>query len=121
MGVPGEETCVKDIKADKAKLLQQERESWLRTLRGLRLPDAPERAALGCVVGIGPPDGPSERLYFILPVCGGMEIPVQDDARSIRVVTPETPVAKALLGKSLGDEVRLRNGQDRPDSVRLLV
>lgn len=23
MGVPGEETCVKDIKADKAKLLQE--------------------------------------------------------------------------------------------------
>ena len=99
----------------------QEREFCLRTLRGMRLPDAPERAALGCVVGIGPPDGPAERLYFILPVCGGMEIPVQDDARTIRVVTPETPVAKALLGKSLGDEVRLRKDQERPDSVRLLV
>ncbi|MBI4841894.1 MAG: hypothetical protein HY803_12630 [candidate division NC10 bacterium] len=85
------------------------------------MPDAPERAALGCVVGIGTPEGPSERLYFILPVCGGMEIPVKDDARTVRVITPETPAAKALLGKSLGDEVRLRSGQDRPDSVWLLV
>ena len=50
-----------------------------------------------------------------------MEIPVQDGARTIRVVTPETPVAKALLGKSVGDEVRLRNDQDRLDRVRLLV
>ena len=99
----------------------QDREFWLRTLRGLRLPDAPVRAALGCVVGVGPPDGPAERLYFILPVCGGMEIPVQDDARTVRVITPETPVAKVLLGKSLGDEVSLRKEQDRPDSVRLLV
>lgn len=99
----------------------QEREFWLRTLRGLRLPDAPERAALGCVVGIGPPDGPAERLYFILPVCGGMEVPVQGDARTVRVITPETPVAKAFLGKSLGEEVSLRNDQDRPDSVRLLA
>jgi hypothetical protein len=50
MGEPGEGTDVKAATLDKAKLLQQERESWLRTLRGMRLPDAPERAALGCVV-----------------------------------------------------------------------
>ncbi len=99
----------------------QEREFWLRTLRGFRLPMAPQRAALGCVVGIGQPGGPVERRYFILPVCGGMEIPLGDGMGTVRVITPETPVAKALIGKCVGDEVEFPNGQDPPQSVLLIV
>jgi hypothetical protein len=99
----------------------QEREFWLRTLKQFRLPEAPQRAALGCVVGTGQAEGPVERLYFILPVCGGMEITLGDGARTVRVVTPETPVARALIGKSLGDEVEFRKGQDPPQRVLLLV
>jgi len=98
----------------------QEREFCLRTLGRFRMPKAPQRAALGCLVGIGPADGPVERLYFILPVCGGMEIPVVPGARMVRVVTPETPVAKALMGRSVGDEVELRKGGTLPEVVRLL-
>lgn len=89
----------------------QEREFWLRMLKGLRMPEAPERAALGCVVGVGPSEGPAQRLYFILPVCGGMKICLDDGGRTVRIVTPETPVAKALLGKSVGDEIGL--GKDK--------
>ncbi len=99
----------------------QEREFWLRTLKGFRMPAAPQRAALGCIVGIGPPDGPVQRLYFILPVCGGMEIPLDDGTQMVRVVTPETPVAKALLGKSLGDEIKFRKEEKQWDRIRLLV
>jgi len=99
----------------------QEREFWLRALRQFHLPEAPQRAALGCVVGIGRPEGPVEHLYFILPVGGGMEIPLGDGTQTVRVVTPETPVAKALIGKSVDDAVELRNGQDAPQLVLLIV
>jgi hypothetical protein len=99
----------------------QEREFWLRTLRRVHLPEAPQRAVLGCVVGIGRPEGPVERLYFILPVCGGMEILLGDTRKSVRVVTPETPVAKALIGKRVGDEVEFQKGQDGPQSVLLIT
>lgn len=98
----------------------QERESWLRTLRGLRMPEAPQRVALGCLVGIGPPDGPATRLYFLLPVCGGMQIPLDDGTRTVRIVTPETPVAKALIGKCLGDEVDVGKDGEKPACIRLL-
>jgi transcription elongation GreA/GreB family factor len=98
----------------------QEREFWLRTLRQLHLPEAPQRASLGCVVGVGQPDGVVERLYFILPVCGGMEIPLGDGMRMVRVVTPETPVAKALIGKSVGDEVKLQKQQDLQSVLMIL-
>jgi hypothetical protein len=99
----------------------QEREFWLRTLRGFRMPEAPRRAALGCVVGVGLPDGPVDRFYFILPVCGGMEIPLGDGGLTVRVVTPETPVAKALIGKSLGDEVAFSKGLHHAGCIRLLA
>jgi transcription elongation GreA/GreB family factor len=98
----------------------QEREHELRTLRAVRLPERPQRAALGCLVGVGPSDGGIEALYFILPMCGGMEVPAQDDGLPVRIVTPQTPVAKALLGKSVGDEVALPGAPVRVGTVLLL-
>jgi transcription elongation GreA/GreB family factor len=85
----------------------QEREHDLRTLRSVRLPERPERVALGCLVGVGPADGPLVGLYLVLPVCGGMEIPAADSETLVRVVTPGTPVARALLGKTVGEDVTL--------------
>jgi hypothetical protein len=99
----------------------QEREFWLRTLRGLRMPEAPQRAALGCVVGIGLSEGPVDNLYLILPVCGGLEILLEDGIRTVRVLTPEAPVAKAIIGKSLGDEVVLERGRQQSQCIRLLM
>jgi hypothetical protein len=99
----------------------QEREFWLRTLKGFRMPETPERVALGCVVGIGQPNGPVEHLYFLLPVCGGMEIPLDPGLGRVRVITPETPVAKALLGKCLGEEIAFPRNPPRLDCVRLLI
>ncbi len=85
----------------------QERERELRTLRGMRLPERPERVALGCLVGMGAADGALVGLYFVLPVCGGMEIPAPGGDTLVRVVTPGTPVVKALLGKTIGEDVTL--------------
>lgn len=98
----------------------QEREHELRTLRAVRLPEWPERAALGCVVGVSEPDGGIEALYFILPVCGGMEIVAEGGAPAVRVVTPATPIARALLGKSLDDDVTLPGTPPRGATVRVL-
>ncbi|MBP2672244.1 MAG: hypothetical protein H6Q85_2310, partial [candidate division NC10 bacterium] len=85
----------------------QEREHELKILRGLRLPENAERVALGCLVGVGASGETIEGLYLILPVCGGMEVPVESGGAPVRIVTPQTPLAKALLGKSVGDEVTL--------------
>jgi transcription elongation GreA/GreB family factor len=84
----------------------QEREQELRALQSLRLPAQPARAALGCLVGVTGTAG-ATRVYFILPVCGGMELTSEPEGCAVRVITPGTPVARALLGKSPGDEVTL--------------
>lgn len=99
----------------------QEREHELRVLRSLHLPEAPTRVALGCLVGVGPLEGPVECLYFLLPVCGGMAVPLADGERSIRILTPGAPVAKALLGKQLGEDVALPPHPTQPACVRFLA
>jgi transcription elongation GreA/GreB family factor len=98
----------------------QEREHELRTLRAVRLPVGPDRAALGCLVGVRAEDGATEALYFILPVCGGMELPAGTGGPAVRVVTPATPIARALLGKSLDEDVMLPGTPPRRSTVRLL-
>jgi transcription elongation GreA/GreB family factor len=107
--------------ANALKLTMQEREHELRALRALRVPAESARAALGCVVGIGAPDGAVERLYFLLPVCGGTVLPQGDGVPEVRIITPGTPIAKALLGKSVGDDVTLPTTPPRAAMVRLLV
>jgi len=99
----------------------QERERELRTLRGMRLPERPERVALGCLVGVGAADGTLVGLYLMLPVCGGMEIPTADGDTLVRVVTPGTPVAKALLGKTIGEDVTLPTTPPCEAVVRALL
>ena len=44
-----------------------------------------------------------EKAFFIGPCCGGLKIVWQD--KRVFVLTPESPLGKALLGKQLGDEV----------------
>jgi transcription elongation GreA/GreB family factor len=98
----------------------QERELELRTLRNLRPPLDSQRVAQGCVVGLGPEDGEPEEFYFLLPVCGGMEVPAQGGGGVVRVITSGTPIAKALLGKAFGDEVALPTASPRGAWVRFL-
>lgn len=98
----------------------QEREYDLKVLRNLHLRESPERVAISCIVGVGPDAGPVESLYFLLPVCGGMEVSTQGGVR-VRVITSGTPIAKALLGKLVGDEVTLPTTPPRVVSIKLLA
>lgn len=98
----------------------EEREAELRTLRGVRLPERPARAALGCLVGVEADDG-VEAFYFLLPVCGGLEIGPPEGGSSVRVLTTAAPVARALLGKEVGDEVGLPTTPPRTAVIMELI
>jgi len=37
-----------------------------------------------------------------------MEISLGDGIRTVRIITPETPVARALIGKCVGNDVELQ-------------
>ncbi|MDF7825091.1 hypothetical protein P4B35_13795 [Pontiellaceae bacterium B12227] len=49
-------------------------------------------------------------LFFLLECGGGTEVEV--DGREITVITPESPVGSALLGKSAGGSYSFRKGQE---------
>lgn len=73
----------------------------------LRAFTAESRVALGALVTLD--DGNDVEHYFIAPAGGGVRVTVA--AAEVRVVTPQSPIARALLGKQQGDELELRTPQ----------
>lgn len=67
--------------------------------------DAP--AALGAIVHVEDED--NALWYLLAPAGGGIRLRVQ--AVEITVITPESPVGRALLGKCQGDDVDIRTPQ----------
>lgn len=69
---------------------------------------APEKPiALSALVSVD--DGEHEVHYFIAPAGGGERVKL--GAVEVRVVTPQSPIARALLGKREGDDLELRTPQ----------
>lgn len=75
----------------------------------LRAFAADSRVALGALVGIVLDDSSDVVHYFIAPAGGGVRVTVA--AAEVRVVTPHSPIARALLGKQVGDDFELRTPQ----------
>lgn len=90
-------------------------------LRQMRLPETPDRCFVGCVVGIGPTEENIESVYFLVPAAGGVDLEVDGLAFPVKTVTLQAPAGKALVGKSVGDEVSIRKGRVEPDVIGLLA
>lgn len=71
---------------------------------------AENRIAVGALVCIED-QAESQQWLWILPVAGG--IILQHESIDIRSITPEAPLAKALLGRYLDDEFTLRLGHTK--------
>jgi len=59
---------------------------------------------LGALVRTELEDGES-RTFFLLDVAGGTELVLAPGEPSVWVVSPSSPVGRALVGRSVGDEV----------------
>ena len=73
--------------------------------------EAESRIALGALVALD--DGGELVHYFIAPAGGGVRVSVAQV--EVRVVTPQSPIARALLGKREGDDLELRTLQGTTD------
>jgi transcription elongation GreA/GreB family factor len=63
--------------------------------------------ALGALVRLEDDEGASS-LYFLAPAGGGIKLPSQ--GAEVGVITPSSPLGRALLGKRVDDEVELPAG-----------
>jgi hypothetical protein len=54
-------------------------------------------------------EGERSLVCFLAPVGGGLELTL--DARQVRVLTPESPLGRALLGRRVGDDIEVRTPQ----------
>ena len=59
----------------------------------------------GALVGLSEEDG-SEAIYFIVPVAGGESLEV--DGKTVKTLTPASPLGRALIGKQPDDEIELQ-------------
>jgi transcription elongation GreA/GreB family factor len=60
---------------------------------------------LGAIVEIE--SGEHGRTFFLAPVGAGMELTVPEGDGYLSVVTPSSPIGKAVMGRRLGDEFEL--------------
>lgn len=82
-----------------------ELEAALADVAAMELPSFTKRDKVlrGALVQLGEDD--IVRWYFIAPGGGGTEL-----ASGVQVITPVSPLGRALLGKQIGDSVELRVG-----------
>jgi transcription elongation GreA/GreB family factor len=81
----------------------------LNQLKALELRDFSRgvAVALGALVAVE--DERETVHYFLAPAGGGLRLALS--GREVRVVTPQSPIGQALLGKRAGDDLELRTPQ----------
>lgn len=86
----------------------EELEEAMARLRFLELKrfDAETPIDLSALVTVAV-DG-DEQMYFFAPVAGGLRVEV--DGRSVQLLTPASPLGRALVEKCQGDDFELRLG-----------
>ena len=95
---------------------RREAESALQQIVGFRAPAFGERSpiAVGAVVEIEDEDSGEGRTFFLAPVGAGATLTGPGGDGVISVVTPASPIGKAVLGKRKGDVVDITiDGNDR--------
>lgn len=65
-----------------------------------------EAIRLGALVEVSAEEAEVSSLYFISPAGGGMR--AKASGADVLVVTPQSPLGQALVGKSVGDVVQIR-------------
>jgi len=88
----------------------QEIKQSIEIYKSLNLTVDSEAIRVTSLVTIDADDG-SSKTVFIGPVEGGMKI--TDDQIEIILITPASPLGKALIGKSLGDYIEIDTGSSR--------
>jgi hypothetical protein len=88
--------------------MKKEQDQLLKELtyaKGFKLPEYSSNITLGSLVLISTPQ--FQEQYFILPFYGGYETVFRNN--SLIVITPLSPIAKILIGKTIFEEFEFNN------------
>jgi len=85
----------------------------LSRIESFRPRSAGDRVTLGDIVEIE--DGETGRTIFLAPVGAGIELTMPDGDGFVTVVTPASPIGKAILGREIGDTVEISVKGDERD------
>lgn len=84
-----------------------EKQQALASIKNLRTDPIPDRITIGSLVGVGREDSQVRSYYFIVPSAGGITLALAELPAPIRTLTIGAPAAIALVGRDVGDEVRM--------------
>ncbi len=89
------------------KARAQEASQALQAIEGLRLPNLGKRSqvCVGAVVEIEDGESGEGRTFFLAPVGAGMTLLGPGGDGHLSVVTPASPIGKAVMGRRVGDVV----------------
>lgn len=78
------------------------------------------RIAMGAIIEVE--DGDEGRTIFLAPVGAGVELTMPDGDGYVTVVTPASPLGKAILGRELGDTIEVAvKGETREWTVTFVA
>jgi transcription elongation GreA/GreB family factor len=77
----------------------------LEAFQPATLSDGRPKIAMGTIIEVE--DGDEGRTIFLAPVGAGIELTMPDGDGFVTVVTPASPLGKAILGRELGDTIEV--------------
>ncbi len=86
-----------------------ELQSAVNQLKAMELRDFSSGVPIGLGALVAVEDERETVQYFLAPAGGGLRLPLA--GRELRVVTPQSPIGQALIGKRQGDDLDLRTPQ----------
>ena len=87
--------------------LATETEQALGIYQNLELQKFKEGAPINLTALVELESSGTSTLYFLGPKCGGLEI--RHKGTEVLVITPESPLGQQLIGKKLGDNLKLES------------
>ena len=92
-----EASYLADAQAEQAKQLEE----GIFKLRNLTLTDEPDTVILSSIIILSSDDQDTQ--FFLLPAGGGITLEYEN--LPLTVITPESPIGKVILGKSIADQL----------------
>lgn len=86
----------------------RELEGSLKAIGGMALLDCAGKPIQASAVVTLEDDDEVRTTYFVAPFGGGTQLAMPDEGLAVQVVTPQSPLGRALLGRTLGDVIEVQ-------------